>query len=620
MNSLSRWMRATELEHPLRSVRALSAAHVFILGAAILTSCDSPPSNLVNTNNESDASPPQRWYCSNASDVWTNHGCVSPAVIKLNSVGYLTGRNKIATVPADVSASTFSIVDVTTQQQVYSGSLSANTTDVPDTGDTVRFADFSDFDVSGTYVLQVQGVAASPQFEIGDSVYNDILNVTLQGLYGQRCGTSVRFDYDGDTFSHAACHKNDAQFNPAFTSALSGTRVATGGWHDAGDYGKYTVNGAFSVAFLLKAWEDFGTPLANVNHLPGYSASLPSILAEAKYELDWLLKMQSSNGSVLLVVSTTSFPGDSMAAEADMAPRYFLDVSTGATSYFVAVASMASRVFRNFDSDYADSLLSAARNGMTWLTANPSDIQAADGTQAAPFIPGGPYNVAAGTPSAPRTWAAVELWRASGDGDLPSIESALASMSAPGNWDWPDPRNFAVNDYAAPDNDYPASDSALRDTATVTTVQNAIISAADTLAATAQTHGYGRALGANDYYWGSNGLVARSVMNLQAAYRITGNSKYLDAATLQVDYLLGRNPFGRSMVTGLGYAPPVFPHHRPSNADSVDEPWPGLLVGGPNKDQSDPNSINNPDLPAASTHTRTFHPTPPLRSFSAYPD
>ena len=545
MNSLSRWMPTNKLGHSVNSARPLSAAHVFILGAALLASCDSPPSNLVNTNNESDASPPQRWYCSNPSDVWTKHGCVSPAVIKLNSVGYLTGRNKIATVPADVTASTFGIVNVTTQQQVYSGSLSANTIDVPDTGDTVRFADFTDFDVSGTYILQVEGAPASPQFEIGASLYNDILNVTLQGFYGQRCGTSVRFDHDGDTFSHGACHKNDAQFNPTFTPGLSGTRVATGGWHDAGDYGKYTVNGAFSVAFLLKAWEDFGQPLANVNHIPGYTASLPSILAEAKYELDWLLKMQSSDGGVLLVVSTTSFPGDSMAPESDMAPRYFLQASTGATSYFVAVASMASRVFRNFDSDYADSLLSAAQSGMTWLSANPSDIQAADGTQAAPFIPGGPYNIAAGTPSAPRTWASVELWRTSGDGDLASIESALASMSAPGNWDWPDPRNFAMNDYAA-------SDSALRDTATVTTVQNAIISTADTLAATAQAHGYGRALGASDYYWGSDGLVARSVMNLQAAYHITGNSKYLDAATLQVRLLARAKPVRSFYGYGVG--------------------------------------------------------------------
>jgi endoglucanase len=86
-------------------------------------------------------------------------------------------------------------------------------------------------------------------------------------------------------------------------------------------------------------------------------------------------------------------------------------------------------------------------------------------------------------------------------------------------------------------------------------------------------------------------------MNLQAAYRVTSDSKYLDAATQQVDYLLGRNPFGRSLVTGLGYAPPVYPHHRPSNGDGVNEPWPGLLVGGPHRDTADPLAKANPDVP-----------------------
>ena len=64
------------------------------------------------------------------------------------------------------------------------------------------------------------------------------------------------------------------------------------------------------------------------------------------------------------------------------------------------------------------------------------------------------------------------------------------------------------------------------------------------------------------------------------AYRLTGDRRYLDVVVDQLAYLYGRNPYGRSFVTGEGYDPPKFPHHRPSAADGIETPWPGHLVGG----------------------------------------
>ncbi len=590
MNKLSRRKPTCLVEHGAPTKRWLFVACA--LGVTVFSGCDSPPAEPEASNDQpSDAGYSPNVNPCDAGEVWTNHGCVQPAAVKLNTVGYLIGREKTASVPADVSDLTFALRDVSTQQQVYSGSLSADATDVPDTGDTVRFADFTAFDEPGTYVLEVNGLPASPQFEIGDTVYNDVLRLTLLGLYGQRCGVAISLDHDGDTFAHSACHLNDAQFDASITPDQSGTRDATGGWHDAGDYGKYTVNAAFSVAFLLKAWEDFGQPLAAVNHIPNYSGSLPSILAEARHELDWLLKMQLADGTVLDLVCPKYYPGDSVSPGGDNAQRFFLMPAAADTAYFAAAMAMASRVFRPFDAAYADEVLAAAERAMTWLGFNTADVPVADGTYGTPLLAGGPYPVAAGDNSPARTWAAVEVWRANGDGDLASIESTLGTMTVASNWDWANAGNFAMFDYAA-------SDSLLRDSATVAKVNGAITSVADSLVSTTQSHGYGRALGSGSYYWGSNGLVARCVMNLQAAYRLSGGAKYLDAATQQVDYLLGRNPFGRSMVTGVGFAPPVNPHHRPSNSDNVDEPWPGLLVGGPNKDQSDPMSTKNPEVPA----------------------
>jgi endoglucanase len=69
-------------------------------------------------------------------------------------------------------------------------------------------------------------------------------------------------------------------------------------------------------------------------------------------------------------------------------------------------------------------------------------------------------------------------------------------------------------------------------------------------------------------------------MNLWVAYQLSGSTKYLDAIAMQLDHLLGRNIYDRTQVTGVGYNPPLLPHHRPSASDSINAPWPGLLVGG----------------------------------------
>jgi endoglucanase len=69
-------------------------------------------------------------------------------------------------------------------------------------------------------------------------------------------------------------------------------------------------------------------------------------------------------------------------------------------------------------------------------------------------------------------------------------------------------------------------------------------------------------------------------MNLWVAYQLNGDKKYLDAIAMQLDHLLGRNIYDRTQVTGVGYNPPLQPHHRPSASDAYAAPWPGLLVGG----------------------------------------
>lgn len=512
--------------------------------------------------------------------VKTREGCIEQPVIKVNSLGYLPERNKFATLPGDITAATFTVRNALTHEVAYIGALPTTVFDQADTGELLKIADFSSLQDRGTYTLEVLGYPPSPPFDIRDSVNNDLVRLSLMGFYGQRCGQQVTVTSAGDTFEHDTCHTKDATFDEALVQGMTGNKDATGGWHDAGDYGKYTVNGAFSVVFLTKAWEDFGAALTAADHMTGNAHMLPAILDEAKYELDWLLKMQQLDGGVLHLVCPKTYPSLSVRPEKDRATRYFLGVSSSATAYFTAATAAAARVFQSMDEEYAQQLLAAARRGQSWLDSHDSDEPLHNSPLA-----GGPY---APSDVEARVWANVELWRSTGQGDRAAIEGAVAKLPVRTSWDWANPGNLAVFSYAA-------AQSNERDPAVLTSVNAAIVDAANTLARQATAHAYGRALATADYNWGSNGSVARSAMNLWAAYRIMSDPHYLDTITQQLDYLLGRNPFGRSFVTGVGFAPPLRPHHRPSSGDQVPAPWPGLLVGGPYKNPQD--ALASAELP-----------------------
>lgn len=74
---------------------------------------------------------------------------------------------------------------------------------------------------------------------------------------------------------------------------------------------------------------------------------------------------------------------------------------------------------------------------------------------------------------------------------------------------------------------------------------------------------------------------------MQAAFRVNPKPEYRQATLDALGWLLGRNVYGRSFVTGLGFNPPLHPHDRCSGADKVDDPWPGYLVGGPQRRADD---------------------------------
>ena len=130
----------------------------------------------------------------------------------------------------------------------------------------------------------------------------------------------------------------------------------------------------------------------------------------------------------------------------------------------------------------------------------------------------------------------------------------------------------------------PAAAESLRQTA-----REKIIAFAGGLLPALQRNAFGTVMGQTprDFIWGSSAVAANQGVVLLKAYKLTREQRFLDAALTNLDYLLVSNATGYSFVTGYGAKTPMYPHHRPSVADGITEPVPGLLSGGPNPGMQD---------------------------------
>ena len=293
--------------------------------------------------------------------------------IKLDNFGYRTADTKVAVVSADPGA----VVEIrdTADQLVFTiptdgGSIASKGYDGANSGDTVWWVDFSLFTTPGSYRLYSPSLGKqSYDFEIRDDIYNQVVLTALKTFYYQRCNTPKEVAYAGDWADPTACHLGDSTTGPAPGHTNRGLLDLTGGWHDAGDYNKYSWT-AVSTAILqmLRAYEDnpgvFGDGDLNI---PESGNGVPDILDEIKWELDWLLKMQLPDGSVLYQMHVDGFASDSPPS-VDANPRLYQDPTLESGAIFAGTLALASRIFAAEGmTAYADTLKAAALDAWTWL-------------------------------------------------------------------------------------------------------------------------------------------------------------------------------------------------------------------------------------------------------------
>ncbi|MFG2109074.1 glycoside hydrolase family 9 protein [Micromonospora chersina] len=525
--------------------------------------------------------------------------------VRVNQVGYLPGGPKNATVVTDAAEALPWQLRSAAGTVVAGGTTTPRGVD-PASGQRVQTADFSAYRTPGTgYTLVVDGETSHP-FDITGTLYDRLRADSLQFFYAQRSGIPIDGDLIGAAYARPAGHLGVAP-NQGDTEVHCQPGVCDysldvrGGWYDAGDHGKYVVNGGIATYQLLNALERTrtaesaagGTALGDATlRVPERGNTVPDVLDEARWELEFLLRMQVPAGEPLAgmvhhKIHDRNWTGLPLAPQDDPQPRELHPPSTAATLNLAAVAAQCARLFAPYDAAFAARCGAAAKTAYAAAKAHPAVYaSAADGTG------GGAYddtNVADEF-----YWAAVELWLTTGASayltDLTASPLHTADVFATGGaFGWQSVAALGRLDLATVPNGLPAAERAR--------IRASVTAAADRYLATVRDQAYGLPLpgGADAYVWGSNSNLVNNAIVLATAFDLSRDAKYRDGAVQSADYLLGRNALNMSYVTGWGEQHARNQHSRifahQLNPDLPNPPA-GSLAGGPNAALQDPYAAN----------------------------
>ncbi len=456
----------------------------------------------------------------------------------------------------------------------------------PASGGIVHQIDFSSYTTPGDgYVLWIYNTSSDP-FKISDDIYAALKKDALAYFYRNRSGIALLPEYAGDDWARAAGHLSDNHVTCYKGQDVTGRDWpgcdyyldVAGGWYDAGDYGKYVVNGGISVWTLLDQYEHspeaFGDGTLDI---PENANGVPDILDEARWELEFMLAMQVPDGYDLAGMVHHKMHDDQWATMPFLPPetatnRYLFPPSTAATLNVAAVGAQCARIWSDIDEAFASRCLTVAEKAWTAANANP-DMYAVSFAAG-----GGDYGDTAVEDEF--YWAAAELYVTTGNDTykdflLDSPYWAVASVP-----DWGHTAALGTISLSLIPNDLPSEN--------VQECRDAIVASADERLEMAQS-GYRVPL--EEYVWGSNSQALNAALIMGLAYQYSGSQEYLDGVILTMDYILGRNPLNTSYVTGYGTKSPAHPHHRfwanqPDNGYPA--PPPGVVVGGPNGSPGDP--------------------------------
>lgn len=570
-----------------------------------------------------------------------------------------------------------------------------------DTGANVHIIDFSDFTTPGVYTIFVKdttGISgtqsglkegaydttmdgdkvmwhnwvtdidyvmnASHEFRIDENIYDDgLVKNSLNYFYQNRSGVPIESQYitsgDASTLSHSEYGHNPdtAYVQSKWVKSYAGdfsdgdktySIDVTGGWYDAGDHGKYVVNGGVSVWTLQNAYE---ISKKNGNDakwtdgtiaIPENKDNAPDILDEARVELEFMLEMMVKSGDPywgkyegMVYHKMHDHKWTGLAIHAwkyegfDNCIRIVKPPTLAATYNLAATAAQAARLWKGIDDAFADECLAAAKKAYDAANKNfyaYSDAEATNPTSLyAPMdqaIGGGAYGDTYVEDD--KYWAACELYSTTGDNtyynDLKSYSNTAdksgndkafsltytlgggENNGSFSSFNWGCTAGLGTLSLYLSDNTS-AEDKAKIDES-ITKVADEYIKqmnsqgmgipykkATFTDGVNIGKDKNGKLIEITGYEWGSNSFVINNAIVMAYAYDSTKDIKYMNGAAEALDYIFGRNGLDFSYVSGYGTTSLTYPHHR-FWAHGVDANFPlapaGVLSGGPGAGMQDP--------------------------------
>ena len=538
-------------------------------------------------------------------------GCLKPGVhpswrkkippvplpaIRINQVGYFPGGPKLAVLVSEATSPVGWELRDGTQKTIITGKTAPKGVD-PDSGEPLHHIDFSDVRAEGVGFTLIAGGHTSPSFAIRKDIYATLRWDALHYFYLNRSGEHIRLPFAKDRkWTRDPGHLSDKSVPCERLRYCRYKLDVTGGWYDAGDYGKYVVNGGFTTWLLFNMYERTLRAGKDANFrdatllIPERRNGIPDVLDEARVEMSWMLRMQVPDGEkragmVHHKMHDSAWSPLGMAPETyATTPRILKRPSTAATLNLAAAGAVAARLFEVFDPAFAEVCLSAAERAWRAALENP-DIYASH----TDVRGGGPY----GDDEVRDDffWAAAELFLTTKKAEYWDRVEASAYYTAPSKEAGGSESafNWATTDALG------TISLAIADPATLPSKQaphrDALVERADQYLQLIARQGYRFPFRPGYYPWGSTSFVLNNAIVLAYAYDFTGEGRYLDGVVLAMDYILGRNANHKSYVAGYGADPMKHPHHRfwaHSMSDALPPPPPGSLSGGPNSNLEDP--------------------------------
>ncbi|MFL5729063.1 MAG: glycoside hydrolase family 9 protein [Cytophagaceae bacterium] len=489
------------------------------------------------------------------------------AHIKVDQFGYRCNDQKIAVIsnpvtgynsgsPFTPGTMTYVIKRWSDDVTVFTGTLTAWNGGAAHTqsGDKAWWFDFSGLTTAGSYyVYDATKNVGSYKFDIDDQVYANVLMHSVRSYYYQRCGTALLAANAGAGWPHAACHLGALQDTDCrlYNNTVAGTsKNLSGGWHDAGDYNKYTNFTFETLVNLLLAYQESPSIWKDNYNIPESGNSVPDLLDEVKYELDWLLKMQQADGSVLSIVGNPCSGGGGSPPNTDASNRVYGPATTSASLTAASVFALGAIQYKSLGipamTTYSNTLQTAAINAWNWAVANNSTTW--NNNSSPCYISAGEQEVAVYDRQARQVCAASFLYVLTGTTTYKTYFDANYSNVHLAAWGFVYPFEITYQDALL----YYSKGAA--PTAAVVSDINSKYKGSMTGSAQhlpnflSSTDAYRAFLNDGDYTWGSNSTKAKegSMFYSMVKYNLDApnNTNYANAASGYVHYMHGVNPNG----------------------------------------------------------------------------